>query len=68
MDDRYIEMREITAAMAQGLFSAVPGFIRKMKRIWQGADGKPLPGCAGLLVRRDAEADLFESGLAPLIA
>jgi GH24 family phage-related lysozyme (muramidase) len=68
MDDRYIEMRGITAAMAQGLFSAVPGFIRKMKRIWQDADGNPLPGCAGLLTRRDAEADLFESGLAPLIA
>lgn len=65
MDDRHTEMRETKAAMAQSLFSAVPGQIRAMKRLWQDAEGNALPGCTGLLSRRDAEADLFEAGLAP---
>ena len=51
------EMREIRDAMTAGAYDAIPGFIRAMKRLWQGQ------GLNGLLTRRDAEADLFQSGL-----
>jgi GH24 family phage-related lysozyme (muramidase) len=67
LDDRHKEMRLIHAAMADQDFAAVPELIRQMKRLWQDAEGRPLPGDAGLLTRRDAEAALFEANLpAPL--
>lgn len=53
--DRYSEMRLIRAAIASGDFKSIPGYIRRMKRLW--------PGIGGLLKRRDDEADLFEHGL-----
>ncbi len=53
-----LEMRQIRDAMAAQEFAAVPDLIRSMKRLWQGT------GLAGLLTRRDAEAALFERGLA----
>jgi len=57
-DDRRREMRAIRAAIIDGHPEAVPAQFRAMKRLWAG-----LPGLAGLLTRRDAEADLFERGL-----
>lgn len=58
-DDRYREMRAIREHMADKAFALIPGELRAMKRIWQGD-----PNSAGLLVRREAEAALFERGLA----
>ncbi len=52
-----LEMRQIRDAMSAADFDLIPGFIRSMKRLWQGR------GLDGLLARRDAEADLFASGL-----
>lgn len=52
-----LEMRQIRDAMAASDFQLIPGFIRAMKRLWQGQR------LAGLLVRRDTEAGLFEAGL-----
>ena len=54
--DRYKEMRNIKTHMANKNLAAIPNEIRSMKRLWEG---KNLPG---LLARRDAEADLFETG------
>lgn len=51
-----LEMRQIRDAIASGNANAVPDLIRSMKRLW--SDNTGLPG------RRDAEAALFESGLA----
>jgi hypothetical protein len=53
--DRYAEMRAIKQHIGAGELSKVPGDIRAMKRLW--------PDVAGLRIRRDAEADLFQSGL-----
>lgn len=56
--DRFIEMREIRAAMQAGTrrsFATIPGLLRSMKRIW-GAD-------SSLSKRREGEAKLFEAGL-----
>jgi GH24 family phage-related lysozyme (muramidase) len=53
--DRYSEMRLIRAAIASGDLKSIPGYIRKMKRLW--------PNVGGLLKRRDDEAKLFEAGL-----
>lgn len=61
--DRRREMHGIRAVMSYGNYAAVPEFIRSMKRLWEDASGKALPGLAGLLARRDEEATLFESGL-----
>lgn len=55
--DRRREMRQIAAALPTHP-ELVPDLIRSMKRLWVGA------GMAGLLARRDAEADLFQAGLA----
>ncbi len=51
------EMREIQEAMQHREFDRVPDLIRSMKRLWEDK------GLAGLLRRRDEEADLFENGL-----
>jgi GH24 family phage-related lysozyme (muramidase) len=53
-----LEMRQIRDTMATPNFLPVPGLIRSMKRLWVGKNE------GGLLIRRDKEADLFQSGLA----
>lgn len=53
--DRYREMRAIRDFMAAQQYAKVPGEIRAMKRLW--------PNVRGLLIRREAEAALFEKGL-----
>ncbi len=55
---RYEEMRQIRRLMRDQKFAEIPDQIRKMKRIWQGD-----PDMAGLLTRRDMEADLFKISL-----
>lgn len=60
-EDRFREMRAIRDHMADRAFQLIPGELRAMKRIWQGD-----PNMAGLLVRREAEAQLFERDLAHL--
>lgn len=67
-DDRHREMLAICRAVDAGQLDQVPRQIRAMKRIWTGPDGRALPGMAGLLTRRDAEAALFEGGLAVVAA
>ena len=62
-DDRHREMAQIRELMQVGAFVGIPDLIRAMKRIWQDAHGRPLPGMAGLVSRRDTEADLFQDGL-----
>ena len=57
--DRYREMRAIRAALNGGAPERVPGLIREMKRLWVNR-----PDVAGLLRRRDEEAELFAEGLA----
>jgi GH24 family phage-related lysozyme (muramidase) len=56
--DRYREMRSIRSHMHDRDLVAIPGDLRAMKRLWQGQ------GLEGLIKRRDAEADLFQRGLA----
>jgi hypothetical protein len=56
--DRYKEMRAIKDHLENEEFDQIPGEIRAMKRIWLGK-----PDLAGLLTRRDLEAQLFEIGL-----
>lgn len=51
------EMAQIRNAMGAGRPDLVPNLIRAMKRLWIGK------GLDGLLLRRDAEAALFEEGL-----
>lgn len=56
--DRFREMRAIRLHMTNREFRSIPAELRSMKRIWQGdANAK------GLVVRREAEAVLFERGL-----
>ncbi|MBZ9815737.1 glycoside hydrolase family protein [Mesorhizobium sp. CA7] len=55
--DRFTEMRAIRDHMHAKAFDQIPPEIRRMKRLW-AAD------LSGLWVRRDAEAALFEVGLA----
>jgi hypothetical protein len=55
---RYQEMRNILEHMSSKHFYRIPAEIRRMKRLWED---KPL--FRGLLLRREAEADLFEVGL-----
>ncbi len=55
-DDRRLEMRQIRDALQNGIAAAVPDLLRAMKRLW--------PDARGLRDRRDAEARLFEEGLA----
>lgn len=52
-----IEMRQIRDSIKAGNPSQVPNAIRQMKRLWVGRN------LDGLLRRRDAEADLFDSAL-----
>jgi hypothetical protein len=59
--DRYREMRGIRGHMHDRNLAAIPGDFRAMKRLWQGQ------GLEGLLKRRDAEADLFQRGLAAAV-
>jgi hypothetical protein len=54
--DRYREMRAIRAAIVAGNLPAVSDQIRSMKRLW--------PNITGLQRRRDAEARLWDRGLA----
>jgi uncharacterized protein (TIGR02594 family) len=54
--DRYTEMRNIKTFMDQSQFDRIPDEFRKMKRLW--------PDMRGLQTRREAEAQLFERGLA----
>ena len=51
------EMYEIKQLMAAKQFADVPEQIRSMKRLWTTPDSR------GLLIRREAEAVLFERGL-----
>lgn len=53
--ERRIEMRAIRAAVARGDLEEIVNQLRVMKRLWVGQ------GMAGLLTRRDAEADLVAS-------
>ncbi|CDX15184.1 exported hypothetical protein [Mesorhizobium sp. ORS 3324] len=55
---RYREMRNIRHHLFEKKPELIPAEIRSMKRIWEGN-----PDMAGLLVRRELEAKLFESGL-----
>jgi hypothetical protein len=50
---RRVEMVEIKAALANGDFDAIPDLLREMKRLW--------PDTRGLRLRRDREAELFET-------
>lgn len=68
--DRYREMRAIRAAIADGAPEAVPGQLRRMRRVWAQnpddpeAEWVPVANVAGLFDRRMAEAEMFERGLA----
>jgi hypothetical protein len=54
----YLEMRNIASHMKVKHFEKIPQELRCMKRIWVNQ-----PKLRGLLLRRDAEANLFELGL-----
>jgi GH24 family phage-related lysozyme (muramidase) len=56
--DRYLEMRRIYSHIESQALEKIPSEIRAMKRLWVGN-----PSLRGLLIRRDAEALLFERGL-----
>lgn len=55
--DRYSEMRAIRVAMINRNWSAIPGLLRSMKRLWQTKSVR------GVALRREHEAALFEKGL-----
>lgn len=57
--DRYSEMRNIKEHLSSGDLGRVPNELRCMKRLWAG-----MPDMRGVVLRREAEAKLFESGLA----
>ncbi|MBY9039494.1 hypothetical protein K7461_29390, partial [Pseudomonas fluorescens] len=57
---RYVEMRAIRSAMAVKNYAAIPGELRKMKRLWTSKSVR------GVALRREHEARLFEQGLAEL--
>lgn len=52
------EIREIKALMEAEKFDAIPGKFLEMTRIWEGR-----PKSRGVILRRRAEAALFERGL-----
>jgi GH24 family phage-related lysozyme (muramidase) len=56
--DRRREMRNIRDQMRSRDFGKIPGEIRAMKRLW--ANNKD---ARGIVLRREAEAELFEAGL-----
>lgn len=60
-DGKREEMRLIRQAVAANDLEEIPGLIREMKRLWVGD-----PDMRGLIIRRDAEAELFEAGLAAM--
>jgi hypothetical protein len=62
-DNRHFEMAAIASSIEAGNLGVIPSLIRRMKRLWRDAEGNALPGCAGLLTRRDDEAQLFQDGL-----
>ncbi len=53
------EMRDIQSALQAGQPARIPSLLRSMKRLWIGQPGGP-----GLILRREAEATVFEKGLA----
>lgn len=55
--ERRREMYEIHELMADKQFGKIPDRFRSMKRLWQTPDSR------GLVIRREAEALLFERGL-----
>ena len=57
-DPRFQEMRDLSTHMQQSEFHSVPKDIRNMERLWTGQ-----PSFRGLVLRREAEAVLFELGL-----
>ena len=54
--DRRVEMADIQSALKQGNLEEIPDLLRSMKRLW--------PETAGLRIRRDDEASLFEAAIA----
>jgi GH24 family phage-related lysozyme (muramidase) len=56
--DRYKEMRAIKAHMAQRAFDRIPAEIRAMEHLWRDD-----PSMRGVVLRREAEAALFEIGM-----
>jgi hypothetical protein len=56
--NNYREMRAIKLLMQQQQFDKIPCQIRSMMRLWVSE-----PKAHGLLMRREAEASLFEAGL-----
>lgn len=57
--DRRREMREARDHLAAGRLSEVAPALRKMSRVWAGTSIE-----SGMRRRREAEADLFEQGIA----
>jgi hypothetical protein len=55
---RFVEMRAVASHMSSKEFAKIPDDLRSMERLW--ADK---PECRGLVLRREAEAALFEIGL-----
>lgn len=55
--DRYTEMRQIKAAVADKRFPAIPAYHDSMARIWEGTS------VAGVAGRRHREAALFREGM-----
>lgn len=51
--ERRVEMAGIKEALAKGNIDAIPDLFRDMKRLW--------PNTLGLRLRRDREAELFET-------
>lgn len=51
-------MREIYQLMRVRTFDQIPAKLREMKRLWLND-----PGARGVVLRREAEALLFEEGL-----
>lgn len=57
-DDRRREMRAIRDAVARGDLAEIAAQLRSMRRLWEGK------GLAGLIARREEEAELVESAIA----
>lgn len=55
---RFLQMRNIESHMEQKSFDKIPAEIRGMKDLWASD-----PNRKGLLIRREAEATLFELGM-----
>lgn len=56
-EDRRREMRAIRAAVAKRDLAEIAAQLRAMKRLWEGK------GLAGLIARREEEAELVESAI-----